>query len=192
MRTRCHAKIVDRKRGGFCYELNGLFAALLRTLGYRVELLQARVYGNGAYGPPFDHMAVRVLLDRPYLVDVGFGKFALEPLRMDIADAQQDPAGTFHVHSAGSHIDVFMGGEPQYRLDPRPYRLADFVPTCWWQATSPDSHFTTVADLLGTDLRRARHDQRRSAHHHECRGPQGDHHGHRRRHSRRVPLVLRN
>ena len=135
-------KIVVRKRGGFCYELNGLFAALLRALGYRVELLQARVYGKGDYGPPFDHMALRVHLDQPYLVDVGFGRFAMEPLRLDAIGAQVDPAGTFHIEAAGSHIDVFMGGEPQYRLDPRPYRFADFIPTCWWQSTSPDTHFT--------------------------------------------------
>jgi N-hydroxyarylamine O-acetyltransferase len=135
-------KIVVRRRGGFCYELNGLFAALLRHLGYRVELLQARVHGKEGYGPPFDHMAIRVLLDRPYLVDVGFGKFAAEPLRLDTGEAQHDPAGRFHVDDVGPHIDVFEGGEPQYRLDPRPCRLADFGPTCFWQSHSAESHFT--------------------------------------------------
>src|SRR5687768_14066907 len=49
-------KIVVRRRGGFCYELNGLFAELLRDLGYRVEMLAARVFGPNGLGPPFDHM----------------------------------------------------------------------------------------------------------------------------------------
>src|ERR1043166_8591573 len=74
-------KIVERRRGGFCYELNGLFAALLTALGHRVELLSARVWGGGGYGPPFDHMALRV--DGDFLVDVGFGRFAEFPLRLD-------------------------------------------------------------------------------------------------------------
>ena len=47
------AKIVDRRRGGFCYELNGAFGALLAHLGYDVTLLAARVFGDGgALGPP--------------------------------------------------------------------------------------------------------------------------------------------
>ena len=53
-------KIVNRRRGGFCYELNGAFAALLRALGHDVRILSAKVFNDGAYGPPFDHMALRV------------------------------------------------------------------------------------------------------------------------------------
>ena len=68
-------KIVDRRRGGFCYELNGAFAWLLRDLGYRVTMLGARVYGGGQLGPPYDHMTLVVDLDEPWLVDVGFGRF---------------------------------------------------------------------------------------------------------------------
>src|SRR5262245_34468369 len=53
------AKIVDRRRGGFCYELNGLFAGLLRALGFRVDLLPARVYSpEGVLSHPFDHLAL--------------------------------------------------------------------------------------------------------------------------------------
>ncbi len=56
-------KIVDRRRGGFCYELNGAFAWLLRELGYRVTMLGARVYGGMRLGPPYDHMTLVVDLD---------------------------------------------------------------------------------------------------------------------------------
>ncbi|MEV3977940.1 arylamine N-acetyltransferase [Nonomuraea sp. NPDC049758] len=138
-------KLITRRRGGFCYEQNGLFAALLTALGYRVTLLAARVFGGGRPGPLFDHLALRVDLDEPWLVDVGFGDFADEPLRIDERGEQKDGAGVFQIVPApGEHgdLDVSHNGEPAYRLTARPYELADFVPTCWWQATSPDSHFT--------------------------------------------------
>ncbi|MFJ4792975.1 arylamine N-acetyltransferase family protein [Kitasatospora purpeofusca] len=144
-------KVVERRRGGFCYELNGAFAALLRALGYRVELLAARVFDGAEPGPPFDHLALRVEADGvAWLVDVGFGRFARRPLRLDERGRQQDPAGVLTIApsadtastGAPADLDVALDGAPQYRLDPRPYRLADFAPTCWWQTTSPDSHFT--------------------------------------------------
>src|ERR1700690_319286 len=53
-------KIVSRRRGGFCYELNGAFALLLQALGFPVERVAARVYANGQPGPPFDHLALIV------------------------------------------------------------------------------------------------------------------------------------
>jgi N-hydroxyarylamine O-acetyltransferase len=136
-------KIVRRRRGGFCYELNGGFAVLLRALGFEVSLLAGRVYGDGRLGPPFDHLALRVDLDEPWLADVGFGRFARYPLRMNAPEPQADPEGAFQLLDApGGDIDVRHNGEPTYRLEQRPRELADFVPTCWWQATSPDSHFT--------------------------------------------------
>ncbi|MFH9354784.1 arylamine N-acetyltransferase [Kitasatospora sp. NPDC017646] len=138
------AKVVDRRRGGFCYELNGAFAELLRSLGYRVSLLAARVFQGERPGPPFDHLALRVDLDEPWLADVGFGRFSELPLRLDEHGEQADPQGVFTVRPYGGdgELDVLMDGEPQYRLDRRPYGLADFGPTCWWQTTSPQSHFT--------------------------------------------------
>ncbi|MFG3229794.1 arylamine N-acetyltransferase [Kitasatospora sp. NPDC048194] len=149
------AKLVDRRRGGFCYELNGAFASLLRSLGYRVSLLAARVFDGERPGPPFDHLALRVDLAEPWLVDVGFGRFALRPLRLDERAAQADPLGTVALVPYGDHgeLDVRLDGVPQYRLDPRPYPLADFGPTCWWQTTSPQSHFTrsTTCSMLAPD-----------------------------------------
>jgi N-hydroxyarylamine O-acetyltransferase len=138
-------KVVERRRGGFCYELNGAFAALLTALGYRVSMLSARVFGaDGQPSPPFDHMTLRVDLAEPWLVDVGFGRFATHPLRFGSAGDQPDPAGTFRVAASPAghgEFDVFLDGEPAYRVDPRPYALSDFAPTCWWQQTFPGSHF---------------------------------------------------
>jgi N-hydroxyarylamine O-acetyltransferase len=138
-------KLVERHRGGFCYELNGAFAALLSALGYRVTLLAACVHTPDGLGPPFDHLALRVDTGatESWLVDVGFGSFSHHPLRLDSQDDQPDPAGTFRVTpAADGDLEVTADGRPQYRLEPRPRRLADFEPTCWWHQTSPASHFT--------------------------------------------------
>ncbi|MFD3354534.1 arylamine N-acetyltransferase family protein [Streptomyces fradiae] len=98
-------KVVDRGRGGFCYELNGAFAALLRALGYGVELLQARVYGDdGRPGIPYDHLALRVRAadggGRAWLTDVGFGDHSHFPLDLDERGEQKDPAGVFRIVEA--------------------------------------------------------------------------------------------
>src|ERR1039458_10379901 len=86
-------KIINERRGGFCYELNGAFSALLRALGFQVTLLSARVAGadGDTDGPDFDHLTLRVDLpgstnhgltaEVPWLADVGFGEGFLEPLR---------------------------------------------------------------------------------------------------------------
>jgi N-hydroxyarylamine O-acetyltransferase len=139
-------KIVVRRRGGFCYELNGAFAVLLRALGADVRLAAARVWGDGGLGPPFDHLALIVRLpdgSAPWLADVGFGDHSVYPLRFDVREQQDDPGGQFQVTDADDgDVEVFRNGRPQYRLEQRPRALSDFAPTCWWQQTSPESHFT--------------------------------------------------
>ena len=139
-------KIVHRRRGGFCYELNGAFALLLEALGARVSRVAARVYGEAGLGPPFDHLA---LIVRPadgsgaWLADVGFGSHSDYPLLLEAGQDQDDPAGRFRLAGAETgDIDVLKDGKPQYRLETRERSLADCVPTCWWQQTSPLSHFT--------------------------------------------------
>src|SRR5262245_26694734 len=83
-------KIVERRRGGFCYEANGLFAALLRALGFNVTMLSAGVANpEEGFGPDFDHMALMVTLDERWLVDVGFGDSFREPLLIDERVAQR-------------------------------------------------------------------------------------------------------
>jgi N-hydroxyarylamine O-acetyltransferase len=137
-------KVVRRRRGGFCYELNGAFSALLRALGYEVAMLSARVHGErGRLGPPFDHMALRVEAEAPWLVDVGFGRFSTRPLPWRMGEAERDREGTFRlIEASAGDIDVDLDGALQYRIEARPRALADFEPTCWWHQTSPKSHFT--------------------------------------------------
>jgi N-hydroxyarylamine O-acetyltransferase len=139
-------KIVHRHRGGFCYELNGAFALLLEALGARVSRVAARVYGEAGLGPPFDHLALIVRPadgSGPWLADVGFGNHSDYPLLLEARDDQDDPGGRFRLADAGAgDIDVLKDGQPQYRIEARERSLADCVPTCWWQQTSPLSHFT--------------------------------------------------
>jgi N-hydroxyarylamine O-acetyltransferase len=135
-------KIVDRRRGGGCYELNPAFAHLLRALGYDVELLPGKVFLGGSFGPPLCHLALRVQLDEPWLVDVGFGKNSRFPLRIETTDVQSDPHGEYQVLRGDSgQIDVRLNGNMQYRLDVIPSRLQDYHPTFWWYRTAPDSVF---------------------------------------------------
>lgn len=137
-------KIVGARRGGFCYELNGAFATLLRALGYQVELLSARVFGAEGLGVPYDHLALRVQTPSgPWLADVGFGRHSHFPLRWDSRAEQADPGGVFRIEETGEgDLDVLRDGTPQYRLEQRPRTFAEFEVGCWWNRTSPKSHFT--------------------------------------------------
>ncbi len=143
-----HGKIVGRRRGGFCYELNGLFAALLRCLGFPVALLSARVMDEaGQAGPPFDHMTLKVEAGGPWLADVGFGDGFSEPLRLDDAAVQQRHGIDYRL--TGENGDIVMSRrEPdgawrgRYRFSRTPHGLAAFADCCHHHQTSPDSHFT--------------------------------------------------
>jgi N-hydroxyarylamine O-acetyltransferase len=148
-------KIITRRRGGFCYELNGAFALLLEAIGFTVSRVAARVHGKDGLGPPFDHLALIVTAadgSGPWLADVGFGGHSDYPLLLDDRGEQPDPAGTFQLHEAAAHddIEVAKDGQPQYRFERRPRDLAEFEPACWWQQTWPGSHFRegTVCSLL--------------------------------------------
>ncbi|MDN3271405.1 arylamine N-acetyltransferase [Streptomyces sp. MA15] len=152
-------KVVEARRGGFCYELNGAFGALLTALGYDVTLLAARVHaGGGRLGIPYDHLALRVRTEDggDWLADVGFGSHFHLPLAREERGEQRDPAGVFRVAEAdadaagvrGGHdaagaadLDVLRDGRLVYRLETRPRVLADFTAGAWWHSTSPHSHF---------------------------------------------------
>ena len=131
----------------------------MQALGARVVRAAARVYGDGRLGPPFDHLTLIVRLaggGGPWLADVGFGSHSTYPLRYDSRDGQHDPAGPFSLaDAADGDVEVLRNGEPQYRIEPRERSLADFIPTCWWQQTAPESHFTqgTICSRLTEDGR---------------------------------------
>lgn len=142
------AKIVERRRGGFCYEANGLFAGLLRTLGFEVAMLGAGVAnGEGGFGPNFDHMTLMVTLAERWLVDVGFGDSFLEPLLLDDRGEQVQGTRAFRIVDDDDHLILLRRGdgadwEPQYRFTLTPYTFNDYEERCHYHQTSPESHFT--------------------------------------------------
>ena len=144
-------KLITEKRGGFCYELNGLFFELLREIGFQAERVSARVHNTAkdAYGFEFDHLAVLVTIDgQRYLADVGFGEFVFRPLRFELGLVQEDPRGVFVIDSHGEEgvyrVSKFVEGEkkPEYIFTTIPRAWDEFEPMCHYQQTSPDSHFT--------------------------------------------------
>ena len=143
-------KIVNQHRGGFCYELNGAFAALLRALGFRVTLLSARVASeDGTRGPEFDHLALRVDLEEPWLADVGFGECFLEPLRLDSRTDQPQDGRMYRVvalpsEAGGLGVEALAEGKwkRQYTFTLHPRELSEFAGMCHYHQTSPESHFT--------------------------------------------------
>ena len=141
-------KIVERRRGGFCYEANGLFAALLRALGFNVAMLSASVANpEGGFGPDFDHMALMVSLEQRWLVDVGFGDSFREPLMLDITGEQVQGRRAYRILPDDTHLILMQrdGGDEwkaQYRFTLQPYGYADYSEMCHYHQTSPQSHFT--------------------------------------------------
>ena len=141
-------KIVTQRRGGFCYELNGLFAALLRSLGFSADMLSAGVANKeGAFGPDFDHMVLMVKLEERWLADVGFGDSFLEPLLLDSREEQIQGERAYQIVAQGDHLVMRQresGGEwrNQYRFTLQPYNYADYAEMCHFHQTSPESHFT--------------------------------------------------
>ena len=142
-------KVVARRRGGFCYELNGLFAALLRALGFDVAMLSAEVCGAaGRFSPEFDHMALLVTLEDRWLADVGFGDSFREPLRLDERGEQKDGELGYRLEETWDGRLIVARREAdgpwkaQYRFGLEPHVYADYAARCRFHQTSPDSHFT--------------------------------------------------
>ncbi len=143
-------KIVVHRRGGFCYEANGLFAALLRALGFNVNLLSARVTrAEGGFGPDFDHMALMITLDERWLVDVGFGDSFLEPLSLDKKGEHRQGDRIYRIDPDGTYLNLIWRDDraesewkTQYRFGLQPYKYSDYEEMCRFHQTSPLSHFT--------------------------------------------------
>ena len=146
-------KIVLENRGGFCYELNGLFHVLLKEIGYDVMLLMGRVYDRNheAYGRDFDHMLILAEVEREgWIVDVGFGDFSLHPLRFTLDQPLTDRNGEFLIERHDreyfriSRLTPSTNRfSPEYLFSLRECSLSDFAEMCLYHQTSPESHFTT-------------------------------------------------
>ena len=144
-----YEKVVTHKRGGFCYELNGLFYHLLKNIGFEVKLISGRVYQkDGNYGCEFDHLAIIATINNSqYLVDVGFGKFSLEPLLLKMNCILEDQFGQFEFDRYDTEylrINQRTNGclSPLYIFKNLERNLEDFEDMCNYHQNSADSNFT--------------------------------------------------
>jgi N-hydroxyarylamine O-acetyltransferase len=141
-------KIVEERRGGFCYELNTLFHSLLSEIGFTVHFFAARMVKDGIVGREFGHMILGVdLEDGRWLVDVGNGKSTREPMRFDETRETRAEDVSYRMQPDAirpSLLEKLDGGEWRTRFifDPVPRDPSEFLPACHWTQTSAESHFT--------------------------------------------------
>jgi N-hydroxyarylamine O-acetyltransferase len=143
-----YKKIIDYKRGGFCYELNFLFCWLLFNLGFKSRIISARIYDElGRPGPEYDHMCIFIEIDhKKYLADVGFGDLFLKPL--EIKDGiQSDGRNQFKTEKINEvdHVLLMAYGEfdfqKKYLFNLNEVKINDFEGLCYHKQTNPLSYF---------------------------------------------------
>lgn len=145
------AKLVGRRRGGYCFEQNTLFAAALRAVGFAVDTLEARVRPPDAPSPlPRTHMTLRVRVEgRAYLADVGFGGLGpLRPVPMDGTETIQGGFGYATVTEPGGQIALRRYEHDEWRdlyaAEPVPALPVDFEVGSHFTSTHPGSPFVNT------------------------------------------------
>ncbi|HAT31664.1 MAG TPA: acetyltransferase [Janthinobacterium sp.] len=141
-------KIVGRHRGGYCYEVNGLFAMALQALGIDYQFVAARPMFYPVKRPK-THMAIVLTLDgEHYLCDLGFGSYGIRaPMRLGALDVEVAQDGDTFMLSKTSERDYLLKalveGEwgNQYGFDLSPQEWIDFVPANYLNSTHPDAIF---------------------------------------------------
>jgi len=144
-------KLIINKRGGFCYELNGLFAWLLKQIGFDVTYLNARVYDReGNLGIEFDHLALLVQVpgqSERWLADVGFGDSFTYPLNLDDRSEQPQGLRAYRVDQVDNGFVSWQKNydgswERHYFFDIQPHVFPDeYQEACLYHQTSPESPF---------------------------------------------------
>jgi N-hydroxyarylamine O-acetyltransferase len=151
------AKLVRRRRGGYCFEHGLLFAAALERLGYGVDRLLARVGDDGEPRRARTHMTLRVHVDgEAWLADVGFGNGILEPLPFAADGAVTQEAWTFALAAGGAHawrLRERQGEEwtTRYAFDDQRVYPADIVMANHFTSTYPRSPFVGQAVAVRRD-----------------------------------------
>lgn len=159
-------KLVYRRRGGYCYEHNGLMGYVLAELGFRVRRLTGRVVWMAAPDAPLPAQTHTVLAvtfadaQGPYLVDVGFGgQTPTSPLRLETGSVQQTTHEPYRLDDRGDGLvlQALVRGEWQalYEFTTQTRPQIDLKVGSWFVSTHPASHFVTglTAALVTTDGR---------------------------------------
>jgi arylamine N-acetyltransferase len=158
-------KLVYRRRGGYCYEHNGLMGYVLDELGFGVERLAGRVVWMNPDGPlpAQTHQVLSVTVpgvDGALLVDVGFGGQTLtSPIRLEAGPVQETRHEPYRlrVRGDGYQLEAEIRGEwqPLYMFNTRPQPRIDLEVGSWYVSTYPNSFFVTglTAALVTDDAR---------------------------------------
>ena len=159
-------KLVRRRRGGYCYEHNGLMGYVLEELGFGVRRFGARVVWTLAAGAPVPSQTHTLLVvtlpggQQPYLVDVGFGgQTPTSPIRLETGSAQQTTHEPYRLQDRGDGLvlQALIRGDWQslYEFATRTAPPIDLKVGSWYVSTHPSSHFVTslIASLVTADGR---------------------------------------
>lgn len=142
------SKVVDSRRGGWCFELNGAFASLLTALGYQVHRLAATVLMDGGSNAPMPtHLTIEVNLEHPYVVDVGFGDSFIRPLPLTHEGPHDGGTGDYGFLTEGGDMTLVSWDEdgnmmPEYRFDRTPRNPSDFEGASSYLRTTPGLQWT--------------------------------------------------
>lgn len=141
-------KVVNNNRGGFCYELNYLFYALLSELGFDCKMVSARIYNEaGELGPEFDHMSIIVRLQEEYLLDVGYGDLFIEPLPIKDNITCQDWFKTYRIQKLDAENYLLSESRDgrefknRYQFSTMARRIEEFYDQCQFKQYDPASYF---------------------------------------------------
>lgn len=173
-------KLVRGGRGGYCFEHNLLLADALRSMGFAVAGLAARVLWNQPEGAvrPRTHMLLRVDVGgEAHVADVGFGGLTLTaPLRLGVEGAQATPHEPFRLRpgaDASVTVEALLGEawHQLYRFDPQEQLRPDYEVASYYLSNHPDSIFrrTLMAARALPDRRYALADDRLAVHHRDGR-----------------------
>ena len=154
------AKLIDERRGGYCFEQNALLAAVFEQLGFTVTRLLARVRIGGERMLPRTHMVLEVAADgQSWLADVGFGAWGLlDPLPLAEGESRQH-AWTYRLAKEGAEwtLSAPIAGQwhPLYSFTREPQLPVDYEPANWYTSTHPDSRFvqTLTAQMPTPEVR---------------------------------------
>jgi arylamine N-acetyltransferase len=159
-------KLVHRRRGGYCYEHNGLMGYVLAELGFRVRRLAGRVVWMRPADSPLPAQTHTVLAvtfpgsQGSYLVDVGFGgQTPTSPIRFETGGVQQTTHEPYRLEDSGDGLvlQAQVRGEWQalYEFATRTQPQIDLNVGSWFASTHPSSHFVTnlMAALVTADAR---------------------------------------
>jgi N-hydroxyarylamine O-acetyltransferase len=144
------AKLIQRRRGGYCFEQNSLFQRVLAALGFAVEGLAARVCWNMVPDQPAQprtHMVLRVAVEgEPWIADVGFGGCVLTaPLRLQPGLEQPTDHDRYRLTPVGEDLRLEVlrepGWVPAYDISLSPCVPRDYEMANWFTSTHPSSHF---------------------------------------------------